>query len=83
MYKFVLVLTFFFLFCFAVKAAPRLFDVFSSKNTAAFKPANTVNKKKALRVAAILYSVLVEQVLQQSHSRDKATYESISMCIAS
>ena len=44
MCKFVLVLTwiFFFFYSFAVKAAPRLFDIFSSKNTAAFTPANTV-----------------------------------------
>ena len=30
-------------YCFGVKAAPRLFDIFSSKNTAAFTPANTVD----------------------------------------
>ena len=29
-------------YCFGVYAAPRLFDIFSSKNTAAFTPANTV-----------------------------------------
>ena len=34
---------FFFFYSFVVKAAPRLFDIFSSKNTAAFTPANTVN----------------------------------------
>ena len=34
---------FFFLYSFVVKAAPRLFDIFSSKNTVAFTPANTVS----------------------------------------
>ena len=33
---------FFFFYSFVVKAAPQLFDIFSSKNTAAFTPANTV-----------------------------------------
>ena len=32
----------FFFYSFVVKATPRLFDIFSSKNTAAFTPANTV-----------------------------------------
>ena len=32
-----------FFYSFVVKAAPRLFDIFSSKNTAAFTPANTVS----------------------------------------
>ena len=36
---------FFFFYSFVVKAAPRLFDIFSSKNTAAFTPANTVRRR--------------------------------------
>ena len=35
-------------YSFGVKAAPRLFDIFSSKNTAAFTPANTVVAMKNL-----------------------------------
>ena len=31
-----------FFYCFTVKAAPQLFDIFSSKNTAALTPANTL-----------------------------------------
>ena len=37
-------LRFFFFYSFAAKAAPQLFDIFSSKNTAAFTPANAVIK---------------------------------------
>ena len=65
---------FFFFYSFVVKAAPRLFDIFSSKNTAAFTPANTVNivtclcwrelsLSPKLTGASLLYSDLAFTVL--------------------